>query len=197
MPNIFCQIIISYLITFSVCCHINIKAAFFFFTVTVTRSSPRRRDLAFLFNVPAKSPSLSASRFAIASLFSLLLHPFVLHRLYSSSFAVISFLICETLSSLSLGRSASPPPRRASPPSSLRHRLLPAASLFIYLPFPLLSQTLSPSPICHPHKLTLPPQCPLAVFVTDTFGVCLGVSPAACWERISKNTARGYLTAYA
>lgn len=50
-----------------------------------------------------------------------------------------------------------------------------------------------PSSVCLPHKLTIS----LAVFVTDTFGVCLSVSLLACWDRISKNTARGYLTTYA
>lgn len=42
-----------------------------------------------------------------------------------------------------------------------------------------------PSSFCFPCKLTLS----LAVFVTETFGVCLSVSPLACWDRISPNTA--------
>lgn len=107
MPSIFCEIRPSYLIRFSVCCHINTEASFI--TVTATWSSPRRRDSALLLNVSAESPSFPALLSAIVSPLSLLLHPFVLHRLYSSSFTVISFLICETLSSLSLDPSASPP----------------------------------------------------------------------------------------
>lgn len=143
MPNIFCSIIPSHLTRFSVRCHIDAEASFI--------------------TVPAESP-LSA----IVSPLYLLLNPFVFHRLYSSCFALISFLICETLSSFLLGLS---PPFAVHPSITTSS---PAVSLFIYLPFPTsCRKRFGPSPLLLPCAQTDPPPLPPP-------SRCLLLTPLAC-----------------
>lgn len=69
-------------------------------------------------------------------------------------------------------------------PTSLWSTSPPCCVSLYLLLLPPVTNAL-PSSVCRPRKLTLS----LAVFVTDTFGVCLSVSPLACWDRFSKNTA--------
>lgn len=53
----------------------------------------------------------------------------------------------------------------------------------------------SPLPVSLPPMLTLPlAECSVS---NRHLGRRISVSPLACWDRFSKNTAKGYLTAYA
>ena len=156
---------------------------------------------------PAAPSSSSASSFSVFSpLLHLLFLP-TLHFLFFSLFYICSlsfFDLQDTVTFLTRYLYPLPPSCTSSPPLIPHHLLLPS-SLHRSASYLLLFFTLHFFSFCF--LQLFPSFCVSSAHVDPSLAECsvgnrhlgrrISISPLACWDRFSKNTAKSYLTTYA